>query len=288
MNVISGLGNSGFLAQSAYSAAVATYDSLGREITSTYMTAVDMSNYYPKSATSGAQELADAFNAIPLGDESVNSAVHTNSATWNTVTDKLDTTSFSDVSSTFLTAQQNADWTATAGVTQILNKPEEVSYEMLELSAGPGIDIQDTQDALVISSTIDISNKLDTTAFSDVSSTFLTGVPEGTMNESLFTYNASDKITAYNGSAFAGQGGGGGGDMDSSLLEYNANDQITGYDGSAFAAGGEVPEGTMVESNLEYNSQGYINGYAGSAVATVDCERQWFTHDRNHLPFKQQ
>lgn len=35
----------------------------------------------------------------------------------------------------------------------------------------------------------------------------------------------------------------------------------------------------MIEPNLEYNSQGYINGYNGSAVATIDQERQWFTHD---------
>lgn len=80
------------------------------------------------------------------------------------------------------------------------------------------------------------SNKLDTTAFSDVSGTFITAhqdlsdyqtiegmtayqsagdyysasnpsgfiseVPAGTMNESAFSYDASDNITAYNGSAF--------------------------------------------------------------------------------------
>ena len=335
-----------------------------------FITGVDLSDYYKKTDTSSKEEISAAIAAIPLGDEEVNQAVHTNSATWNTVTDKLDTTAFSDVSGTFLTAhqdlsdyattaqlestssflsgaidyvsahgdneevttlvqtnsgtwndvsskldesvyasqsgtfltaQQNADWTATAGVTQILNKPEEVSYEMLELSAGPGIDIQDTNDAIVISSTIDVSNKLDTTAFADVSSTFLTNdditgkldtsvyaadsatfltaIPATTMDETLLNLTNNGKISGYNGSAIYSQGGGGGtGDMETALLEYNANDQITGYDGSAFAAG-DVPEGTMVESNLEYNSQGYINGYNGSAVATIDQERQWFTHD---------
>lgn len=39
MNVISGLKNSGFLAQSAYSASIATKDNLGRDITATYLTA---------------------------------------------------------------------------------------------------------------------------------------------------------------------------------------------------------------------------------------------------------
>lgn len=336
-----------------------------------FITGVDLSDYYTKTDTSSKEEISAAIAAIPLGDEEVNQAVHTNSATWNTVSNKLDTTAFSDVSGTFLTAhqdlsdyattaqlestssflsgaidyvsahgdneevttlvqtnsgtwndvsskldesvyasqsgtfltaQQNADWTATAGVTQILNKPEEVSYELLNLSAGPGIDIQDTNDALVISSTIDISNKLDTTAFSDVSSTFLTNdditgkldtsiyaadsatfltaVPTSTMDVSLLDLTNGGQISGYNGTAFYSQGGGGGtGDMETALLEYNADDQITGYNGSAFAGQGSVPEDVMVETNLEYNSQGYINGYDGSAIATINQERQWLTHD---------
>jgi hypothetical protein len=67
--------------------------------------------------------------------------------------------------------------------------------------------------------------------------------------------------------------------MNESAFGYDANDKISGYNGSAFAGGSDVPEGTMVESGLEYNSQGYINGYSGSAIATIDQERQWFTHD---------
>ena len=249
-----------------------------------YLTAhQDLSDYYTKSQTSGADELAQAFSNIPLGDEAVNSAVHELSGTWNEVSSKLDTTAFSDVSGTFLTAQQNADWTATAGVTQILNKPEEVSYELLNISAGPGIDIQDTQDALVISSTIDVSNKLDTTSFSDVSSTFLTAVPTSTMDVSLLDLTNGGQISGYNGTAFYSQGGGGGtGDMETALLEYNADDQITGYNGSAFAGqggGGEVPTGTMNVSGLEYNAVGEISGYGSSAIAQYGAEKQWLVHD---------
>lgn len=55
----------------------------------------------------------EAYNTVnsnsglwSAGDTEVNNVVHNNSATWNTVTDKLDTTSFSDVSGTFLTAHQ--------------------------------------------------------------------------------------------------------------------------------------------------------------------------------------
>ena len=51
-------------------------------------------------------------------DEDVNTLVHTNSATWNTVSDKLDTTAFSDVSGNFLTAHQDlSDYQTTAGMT---------------------------------------------------------------------------------------------------------------------------------------------------------------------------
>lgn len=76
---------------------------------------------------------------------------------------------------------------------------------------------------------------------------FITGVPAGTMNESAFGYDASDNITAYNGSAFAG--------------------------------GSDVPEGVMVESGLEYNAVNEISGYNGSAIAQYGAEKQWLVHD---------
>ena len=142
------------------------------------------------------------------------------------------------------------------------------------------------------------------TAYEQNSASYLTAVPTGYALESSFEKNADDKITAYNGTAFFA-GGEGGGDMYTAYLEYNSQNQISGYAGSAFAGqgGGGNPEVEnyvqtnsanidetvtsfqtnsstyMVEPNLEYNSQGYINGYAGSAVATIDQERQWFTHD---------
>lgn len=130
MQVIDQISNSGLFAQSAYSAAVATNDDLGRKISTTYLTAVDLSpyatetlveetsgaitsliptdyypynnpsafatenwvtgqgyitgidlsNYYTKSETSGADELANAFANIPAGDAEVNTYVQTNSA----------------------------------------------------------------------------------------------------------------------------------------------------------------------------------------------------------------
>lgn len=95
------------------------------------------------------------------------SAVSANSATWNSVTAKLDTTAFSDVSGSFLTAHQ---------------------------------DLSDYQ------------TKADMTAYQEAGdyysasnpSGFISEVPAGTMNESEFEYDANNKISAYNGSAFAG------------------------------------------------------------------------------------
>ena len=102
----------------------------------------------------------------------------------------------------------------------------------------------------------EVSAKLDITAFSTVSgdfyttaneSGFISEVPAGTMNESAF--------------------------------EYDANDKISGYNGSAFAGGSDVPEGVMVESGLEYNAVNEISAYNGSAIAQYGAEKQWLVHD---------
>ena len=72
----------------------------------------------------------------------------------------------------------------------------------------PSGDYATHDDLTAYATTAELANKLDTTAFSDVSGSFLTAVPAGTMNEGNFSYDADDNITAYNGSAFnAGAGG---------------------------------------------------------------------------------
>jgi hypothetical protein len=69
------------------------------------------------------------------------------------------------------------------------------------------------------------------------------------------------------------------GTMNESAFEYDANDKISGYNGSAFAAGSDVPEGVMVESGLEYNAVNEISAYNGSAIAQYGAEKQWLVHD---------
>jgi len=109
-----------------------------------YITGVDLSNYYTKDETSGKEELANAFDNIPVGDPEVNAYVTDNSASLNGTTDlvqnssglwndvavyqsnsanyltahqdisyKLDESAFADVSGTFLTAHQSLDGYAT-------------------------------------------------------------------------------------------------------------------------------------------------------------------------------
>ena len=134
------------------------------------------------------------------GNPEVEQVVVDNSATWNTVIDKLDTTAFSDVSGTFLTAHQDlSDYQTTAGMT---------AY-------------QPTGD-------------------------YLTAVPN------TYLQNNDLEIT---------------------------NNKITGISGVPLAAGGDVPEGVMSESALEYNAVNEISGYNGSAIAQYGAEKQWLVHD---------
>ena len=93
VSFISGVKISAFVSRQAYyatqsidakTANVAYRDANNNSIT-TY--------YQPKLYFSGIDGTITAINSSALaGDEEVNTLVHTNSATWNTVTDKLDTT----------------------------------------------------------------------------------------------------------------------------------------------------------------------------------------------------
>ena len=150
------------------------------QLTGDYVTHDEMTGYQPV----GSYLTADALDNV--------------SGDWNEVSAKLDTTAFSDVSGTFLTAHQ------------------------------------------------DISNKLDTTAFSDVSGSFLTAIPD--------TYLQNTDLSTEDG-------------------------KVTAISGIPLSAGGDVPEGVMVESGLEYNAVNEISGYNGSAIAQYGAEKQWLTHD---------
>ena len=164
MNIISGIGESGFLAHSAFSAGIATKDSNGNDITATYLTGVDLTPY---------QTTAGMTAYLTTGD-----------------------------SAEFMTTAERSDYIPTG-----------------------------------------VSSEFYTTANT---ANYISEVPD--------TYLQNTDLSTADG-------------------------KVTAISGIPLSAGGDVPEGVMVESGIEYNSQGYINGYSGSAIATIDQERQWFTHD---------
>lgn len=105
--------------------------------------------------------------------------------------------------------------------------------EALPLSSRDGIDLEISGDMLYIGASA------------------LSAAISAKQDELTFDYNASNAISAINGSALAGGGGG----------------------------GGDVPEGVMAESGLEFNAVNEISGYNGSAIAQYGAEKQWLVHD---------
>lgn len=152
----------------------------------------------------------------------VNDLVHSNSGTWNGVSTKLDTTAFSDVSGTFLTAHQDlSDYQTTAGMTayqpvgnyqtagDYLTTADSANFYTTANESGfiTGVDLtpyQLTADMTAYQPTGDYLTTADSANFYTTAneSGFISEVPAGTMNESAFGYDASDNITGYNGSAF--------------------------------------------------------------------------------------
>ena len=136
-----------------------------------------------------------------------------------------------------------------------------------------------------------VTNKLDTTAFSDVSSTFLTAVD-------LSPYQTIEGMTAYQpvgDYATTAQV-----DTISSMLS-GAIDYVSANAGDEFPVSADeaiqyvqtnsanIDETVtsyqtnsstyMVEPNLEYNAVNEISGYNGSAIAQYGAEKQWLQHD---------
>ena len=124
-----------------------------------------------------------------------------------------------------------------------------------------------------------VGDKLDTTAFSTVSGDFLTAVPTGTMNESAFEYDTGNKISGYNGSAFAG-----GSEIPTAVSGYwqSASDTVCAnsgvWGGSALpiSAGKgikfELVDNTLVASNDEtvlWNGENLTIGSTATLSETV-------------------
>lgn len=156
-----------------------------------FITGVDLSNYYTKDETSGKEELADAFANIPVGDPEVNAYVTSNSAsidestnlvqsnssTWN------DVTAYQSNSANYITAHQSLEGLMSASLLESADG-KWTAYNSIPFKAGDefpasadeAIITYQTNSGLYLTAHQDISNKLDVSAFSVVSGTFLTGV----------------------------------------------------------------------------------------------------------------
>ena len=130
------------------------------------------------------------------------------------------------------------------------------------------------------------SDKLDATAF-DPNAFYPSGNPSGFITGvDLTPYQTVEGMTAYQAAGDYYSASNPSGFISTVPDTYLQNTDLTIVDnkvteisGVPLSAGDELPATVMDTSGLEYNSQGYINGYNGSAVATIDQERQWFTHD---------
>ena len=182
-----------------------------------FITGVDLSDY----ATTA--QLAEKQDSLTFGykDTAIssidNSALYDNSAHARITTlagrisdlssNKLDTTAFSDVSGTFLTAHQDlSDYQTTAGMTAY---QEVGDYYSASNPSGfiTGVDLTPYQTVEGMTAYQPVGDYLTTGDSANFYTTanesgFISEVPVGTMNESAFSYDASDNITAYNGSAF--------------------------------------------------------------------------------------
>ena len=234
------------------------------------------------------------------GNPEVEQAVIDNSATWNEVTAKADSTAIPS-----LDGYATEDWVTGQGYLTTAYNPE-FAYHDTAISSIDNSALYDTSAHARINTLAgrisDLSsNKLDTTAFSDVSGSFLTAhqsladyqttagmtaylttgdsaefmttaersdyIPTGVSSEFYTTANTANYISEIPGTY-----------LQNTDLGITDN-KITAISGVELSAGGDVPEGVMVESGLEYNAVNEISAYNGSAIAQYGAEKQWLVHD---------
>lgn len=251
MKLVSGIVDSGFFAQSALSAEVATKDSLGRNISETYLTGVDI----PESANwNGATTVVNNNSAIWNNTTNIVSA---NSAQWasgGTANPQIPVTGINGIkiseSGDQVVFEVSADYAVADDLT---GKQDSLTfgYKDTAISSIDSSALYDNSAHARITTLAGrisnlSSNKLDSSAFSDVSGSFLTAVGD--------TYLQNTDLTIADG-------------------------KVTEISGVPLSAGDELPSGVMNTSALEYNAVNEISGYNGSAIAQYGAEKQWLVHD---------
>lgn len=265
--------------------AISTYQSNS----STYITAhQDLSNYYTKSQTSGASELEQAFSDIVQDDTDVSTLVHSNSSTWNDVTNKLDKSESANYyprtgnPSKFIPQSAlNLKIDKISGIGGSAFSVGNHNAVTFPLSDGfGGIDIGNPYDNgylkylctdHISEITLTTMPKVGNYKISANSAVYI--IPgnswitfyeqrnsEGQYRWTIKDYNGSGVLTSATSTTTGG--GGGTGDMSTSLLEYNVDNQITGYNGTAFAGQG----GGSVDTIPFVVNSPLVTGFTGTSA----------------------
>ena len=125
------------------------------------------------------------------GDPEVNDLVHANSATWNDVSAKLNTTAFSTVSGNFLTAIPDEYSTKDYVQSSVSSKLDSTAFSTV---SGSFLTAHQTLEGYATTGDVEsaVSSKLDTTVFSTVSGSFLTAHQD--LSEYATTVELADKL----------------------------------------------------------------------------------------------
>jgi hypothetical protein len=249
MKVIDQINESGFFAQSAYSADTATNDSLGRNISETYQTTAGMTAYQPSGDYVTTPDLSGYATEQWVNDQSY---MHEYMA------------------SAFYSADNPSGFIT---IDDISGKQDTLSFEYNN-TAISAINTSALYDRSAHARITTLSNnKLNTTAFSTVSGSFLTAHQE--LPESA-NWNAAYNEVSTNSADWNSAAG-----MNELPVSAGEGIDIQNVGGNIVfsCTGGSVPEGVLVESGLEYNAVNEISGYSGSAFAQYGANKQWLQHD---------
>lgn len=173
------------------------------------------------------------------GNQEVEQAVIDNSATWDSVTAKADSTAIPS-----LDGYATEDWVTAQGYLT-------------------GVDLtpyQTTAGMTAYLTTGDSAEFMTTAERSDY-------IPTGVSSEFYTTANTANYISEVPDTYL----------QNTDLSTEDG--KVTAISGIPLSAGGELPSGVMNTSALEYNAVNEISGYNGSAIAQYGAEKQWLVHD---------
>ena len=142
-----------------------------------FITGVDLSNYYQKNETSSKEEISNAIGSIPVGDPEVNSFVESNSASLTEASNCVETNS--------------GAWFDNVGDAEVNSFVYDNSANIIDVDT-----TYQANSANYLTAHQDISNKLDTTAFSTVSGDFLVASSLNGYATESFVETISGDITA--------------------------------------------------------------------------------------------